>query len=158
MWWGNLHNILRLGGLAVVFASGPACAADKARISNLSDVAFGTIGNLGADQTRTQNVCAYSQSGIYSVTAAGDGLGNSFTLSAGTRTLPYEVQWAGSAGQSSGNGLSANVQSGNYSSSGNNQCSGGLTASLIIVVRAAQLQTATAGTYSGTLTLVLAPM
>jgi hypothetical protein len=128
------------------------------RISGLSDVSFGTIGNLGVNQVRTQTVCAHAQVGTYSVTASGSGPGNSFRLSSGTRLLPYEVQWAGSAGQTSGTALTANLPSVGFPSDGNHQCNRGPTASLIIILRATNLQSATAGDYGGTLTLLLAPM
>ncbi|WP_150531646.1 hypothetical protein, partial [Staphylococcus aureus] len=82
-------------------------SAQNVQITQLSDVSFGTITNMGVEQVRSQSVCAYSGllGGRYSLTAAGSGAGGAFTLSNGASVLPYEVQWNTSAGQSSGTNL-----------------------------------------------------
>jgi hypothetical protein len=141
----------------------PASAqSNNVRITQLSDVAFGSIANLGADSVRTQNVCvfAHTASSGYRVTASGSAPGGAFALSSGASLLDYEVQWNSSAGQSSGLTLSANVSlTGQISTATHQVCNNGpsSSASLIIVLRSAALTNARAGSYSGTLTLLIGP-
>lgn len=136
--------------------------AQQVRISRLTDVAFGTISNFLIDQTRTQNVCAHSTSPTrgYSVTARGNGTAFAFTLASGSNRLAYEVQWAGSTGQTTGTNLVANVAQTGFTGRGNNStCGNGTrTASLITILRSTAISAATTGNYTGTLTLILAPI
>jgi hypothetical protein len=157
---GRGRLIVRLLALlAAVAALCPApAAAQRARIQNLSDVNFGTLTNLTVDASRNQDICVFSQINGYNVRASGDGTGGAFTLNSGGNALAYEVQWNSSAGQTSGTMLTANTTLSGLTSTANNQgCNQGLTASLIVVLRSGALSSATAGTYSGTLTLVVAP-
>ncbi len=145
----------------LMVAAAPAAAA-KARITGLTDVAFGTIANLSVDAIRSQNVCVYSTSSTsgYNVTASGSGPGGAFQLSSGTQSLPFEVQWSSSTGQSSGTQLAPNVPlTGQVSSAAQQTCNSGPTASasLVVLLRSSSLSSATAGTYNGTLTLVVGP-
>ena len=142
----------------LAFAASTTAAADKVKVGDLVDVTFGTINNLSVDNVSAQNICAHSQSDRYSVTATGSGSNNSFALSAGSASLAYEVQWAGMAGQTTGTPMAAGVASGTFTAVSNQNCNGGATASLIIVLRATQLQSATALAYSGTLSILLAPL
>ena len=146
--------------LAALINSSPALA-DKVRITNLSDVDFGTIANLQTDSRRSQNICLYSNgpTGGYSVLATGSGAGSAFRLASGPNSLAYDVEWSNQSGQTSGAALSPNVVLTGQTSSATNQfCSSGpaATASLTIVLRAAQLSQARQGSYSGTLTLLIA--
>lgn len=139
----------------------PARAADKARITGLADVAFGTV-NVGADQSASQNVCAYSDSATnrYSVVASGSGSGGSFALASGGAALPYEVLWAGAANQTGGTALSAGTVASGFTSVATHQfCNTGpsASASLTVVLRTAVLSSARAGAYSGTLQITIAP-
>lgn len=149
-----------LASLAVV---SPASAAnDKARISALTDVAFGTIANLTVDAIQSQNICVYSNSATsgYNVTASGTGSGGNFVLSSGALSLPFEVQWSGTSAQTSGTQLNPNVPlTGQISSATQQSCNSGpaTSASLIVILRSSALSSATAGIYNGTLTLVVGP-
>jgi hypothetical protein len=144
----------------------PAGAADTVRISGLSDVAFGSISNFASDSVLSQSVCLFAKSppgDNYRVTASGSGPGGAFLLSSGTATLPFEVQWSSTPGQSSGSQLLPNQPlTGQRSTSGSasaDDCSKGpaTTASLVVILRSAALASASSGTYSGTLTLLVAP-
>lgn len=147
--------------LALLLAPALASAAsNKVRITNLGDVAFGAIGNLGTDAVRSQSVCLYADTNTnsYNITATGTGPAGAFELSSGVASMPYEVQWSSASGQSTGSQLAPNVPLAGQLSSGTQQtCSNGpaTTASLILVLRSAALSSAAAGTYSGTLTLVV---
>ena len=138
-----------------------ATVPGRVQISGLTDVAFGSV-DPAAAAASAQDVCVWSNTSGkgYSVTASGNGTGNAFTLSDGTNSLPYSVEWAGSSGQTSGTALSSGAALAGLSSTATNPtCSAGpaATASLIVKMTAANLQAAVASAYTGTLTLVVAP-
>lgn len=146
--------------LAMPLAAGPARAQlAQAQISGLSDIALGTIGTAPSDITRIQTVCAYSSGllGQYHVTATGGGPG--FVLkSAAGGALPYEVQWNQAANATSGTALTSGVAlTGQTTQTLFSNCALNSSGTLIVVARAAALGAASAGDYSGTLTLLLAP-
>lgn len=153
------------GVFLALLGQSPARAADQVRISRLSDVAFGTVVNLNADSILSQSLCLYSKSppgNYYSITATGSGAGGAFVLASGADSLPYEVQWSDSPGQSVGAQMQANQPlTGQQTTAGGKSsdiCAASpLTASLIVVLRSTALAAATSGTYSGTLTLFVAP-
>lgn len=147
--------------LAGLFPSS-GTAAPNVQITGLSDVSFGILANLNADLNSAQSVCVFSNTKTngYNVMASGTGTGGAFTLASGSRALAYEVQWSGSAGQTSGVQLSPNAALTGLTSTATQQtCNKGpaTTASFIVLVRSANLSTATAGTYTGTLTLTISP-
>lgn len=158
-----LKLAVTVAGLAAFLAPAPLAAqSNNVRITQLSDVAFGSIANLGVDSTRAQNVCVFAHTAIggYRVTATGSAPGGAFALSSGSNALAYEVQWSSSSGQSSGAMLSPNVTlSGQVSAATHQACNNGpaTTASLILVLRSTALSGAMAGSYSGTLTLLIGP-
>jgi hypothetical protein len=148
--------------LPALIAAPTFAASNKVRITNLSDVSFGTIANLSLDAVVSQSVCLYADTNTngYNVTASGTGAAGAFALSSGTASLPYDVEWSNSAGKTSGTQLTANVPlTGQVSAATHQSCSNGpaSSASLILVLRSAALSSASAGTYSGTLTLLVGP-
>ena len=157
----------RLRALGIAFAALLAPQASLAqsnnvRITQLSDVAFGSLVNLGVDAVRTQNICvfAHTATGGYRVTATGSAPGGAFALSSGTSLLAYDVQWSPSAGQSAGTQLSPNIPLTGLTSAASQQtCNNGpaTTASLILLLRSVEMSSASAGSYSGTLTLLVGP-
>lgn len=158
------HSMPAIACLAVfldlVIVSPPA-SAQKVRITNLSDVDFGLITNLQSESRRSQNICVFSSSAgnAYSVAASGSGPGGSFALASGASALAYDVEWSQQSGQTSGVSLSANgVLTGQTSAAAHQFCNSGptTTASLIIVLRSAELSQAREGNYSGSLTLLIA--
>lgn len=153
--------MIRLGLLLSVIMMPAPAAADKVRITNISDVNFGLVTNLQSDARQSQNICLFSQSiaGAYSISAAGSGAGSSFELSNGSESLSYEVEWSGQSGQTSGTQLTPNVALTGQTSAATHQfCNSGpaASASLSIVLRSSQLSQAREGNYSGSLTLVVA--
>lgn len=146
--------------VAVLAAAWPSTVSAKVRLSGLTDVNFGAVSNLETDVVQAQNVCLYSQSNRYSIRADGSGTGGDFTLTGGNGNLAYEVRWNSQAGQTNGTALSPGTSLGGLTTNAFNQhCSGsGLatTASLILVLPATALSTAVQGSYSGTLTLLVA--
>lgn len=128
----------------------------------MSDVAFGTIANLSADAINSQSICVYSSSAGsgYNVTASGSGPSGAFQLLSGAQILPFEVQWSATSGQTSGIQLNPNVPlTGQASIASQQTCNSGpaSSASLVVILRSSALTSASAGTYSGTLTLLVGP-
>lgn len=158
-------SIKWLGAFALLAAAMETPAHADARITDLADVAFGTI-SATSDQSISQNVCAFSRTGGffggagYSVRATGSGSGGAFTLASGAASLAYEVQWADSPNQTSGVSLTAGALSSGFANSAFFQtCSFQTqgTASLTVVIRGSQLARATAGNYNGTLQITIVP-
>lgn len=133
----------------------------RARITKLTDIAFGTVDPLIAASS-SENVCVWSNTSGqgYSITATGSGSGSAFTLTDGSNTLNYSVEWAGTSGAPSGTALTAGTALGGLTTTAvNPTCSTGpaTTATLFVKMTAANLQAAVANAYTGTLTLVVAP-
>lgn len=139
-----------------------ASVPNRARISGLSDVAF-TSQDPNTAASSAQNVCVWSNTATkgYTVTATGSGAANAFTLANAALTVPYSVQWNASSGQTSGTALVTGTASAGLVSTATQQtCASGpaTTSSLVVGIGTADLggmQSAT--TYTGTLTLVVAP-
>lgn len=160
--FGRLSAITVALSILSIAAQPALAASNKVRIGNLNDVSFGTIANLEVDAVASQSVCLYADTATngYSITASGTGPAGAFALSSGTATLPYDVQWSSSAAQSAGTQLTANVPlTGQVSAATQQTCNTGpaTSASLIVVLRSAALSSAAAGTYNGTLTLLVGP-
>lgn len=136
---------------------------NRVQISGLSDVAF-TNQDPSVAASNAQNVCVWSNTATkgYNITATGDGAASAFTLTNGSTTLAYGVEWAGSSGQSTGTSLATSSAATGFTSTATNpSCSAGpaTTASLIVKFSTAQMQSAvgSASAYTGILTLVVAP-
>ena len=136
--------------------------SNNVRITKLSDVSFGLIADLGSHAVRSQDVCLFAQTATrgYNIRGVGSGPGGSYDLTSGSTFLPYEVQWSSVAGRTTGSDLPANgVLTGQISSATQQECKNGpsTSASLIVILSSDALSSATAGSYSGTLTLVVGP-
>jgi hypothetical protein len=150
--------------IPALLALAPPCGAGPAvadvRITGLHDVVLASL-TVVDDAAEAQNVCVWSGSGGYAVSADGPGSGSAFSLSGGTALPPlaFHVEWSQSAGQNSGAELRPGSHLAGLSSGATEpSCSSGpsSTASLIIRIRAADLRKATSGIlYSGTLTLII---
>lgn len=151
------------GAASLLLSTAPLeAASNKVRISSLSDVAFGTLANLNIDAIQSQSICVYADTNTngYNVTGIGTGPGGAFQLSSGAASMPFDVLWNSSPSQSSGTQLTPNVPlTGQVSGATHQTCSNGpsTSASLVVALRSAALTSATAGTYSGTLTLIIGP-
>ena len=139
-----------------------ASVPNRIQLSGLTDVSF-TNQDPSVAASNAQNVCVWSNTSTkgYNVTATGSGTGSAFTLSNGAATVPYGVEWAGSSGQSSGTALTTgSAFTGLTSTATNPTCSAGpsSSASLVVKITSANLQSMQAATtYTGTLTLLVAP-
>ncbi len=141
----------------------------QAQITDISDMTLAnwTVGSGAV--TLYSNVCIYSSTGNYQITATGSGLAGIFTISSGVlAVIPYSVTWnAGGAGSlaSSGTALTPLIQSAAFANAntGSATCSGGGsandTARVVVGISSAAMTAATSSNtpYTGTLTLVVAP-
>jgi spore coat protein U-like protein len=152
---------LLLAGAGAAALSAPAAAQEKfVKIGNLTDFNFGLVTNLSADRSLASSICVYSAKATpgYNVRASGSGAGAAFTLAGPGSTLGYEVQWSARPGQATGTRLTPNVVlSGLVTTAGQVNCNSGppTSASLIVLLRAASLQAALSGSYTGTLTVIV---
>jgi hypothetical protein len=148
--------------LSIGCASSATAASNNVRITQLSDVAFGQITDASADASNSQSLCVYSNSGTdgYNVRAIGSGSGGAFTLASGGSSLAYDVQWSSASAQPVGTALRPNVAlTGQVSQARQQTCNSGpsSSASLIVIIRSSAIASAEAGSYSGSLTLVIGP-
>lgn len=148
--WG----VIAAGFLAVTM---PA-EAQLVQISGLADVDFSALPTTGADQIKSQSVCAFSGvlGGRYTITATGSGAGGAFTLANGGATMAYEVQWSGSSGQTSGTNLTSGSALSGQTMLLSCPILNSTDASLILLIRGTTIVSARAGSYNGTLTIILA--
>jgi hypothetical protein len=151
-----------LGSTSTGSVSVSVSVPNRVQLSGLTDVAF-----LNQDPSvaasNAQKVCVWSNTSTrgYNIDATGSGAAGAFTLGSGALTVPYTVEWSSSSGASSGTPLtSGTALTGLTSTATNASCSAGpaSSASLIVGISTANLQTMQASTtYTGTLTLVVAP-
>ena len=139
-----------------------ASVPSRARITGLTDVSF-LNQDPGTAASDAQDVCVWSNTATkgYTVTATGDGGANAFTLTNGSGTVAYSVEWNASSGQTSGTALTTGVASAGLVSTATHQtCTSGpsSSASLIVGIDTTELGTMDAGSnYTGVLTLVVTP-
>jgi hypothetical protein len=145
-------------GSVLITASVP----NRARITGLTDVTFASQ-DPNTAASGAQSVCVWSNTATkaYTITASGSGASSAFTLSNGTDSAAYTVEWAGSSGQTSGTALSTGTASSSFTSGAANQtCSSNASpsASLLVKMNTTVLGGMTAGgDYTGTLTLLVTP-
>ena len=160
-WRKFLNNALAVSA-AIFFAHvDPYNAFAEVRISNLRDFTLGSWSGSG-DLYDNDDICIYNSGGTgYRITATGSGSGQAFTLSTTGGAVEYEVRFKDQAG--SGGSyvqLTSGTQVSSFSgASSSSDCNSGvdLNANIKITVTATALGSAVPGSYSGTLTIVLAP-
>lgn len=172
---GKAAKGLVAGGIAAVLASGAVAATDglvgftstgtlditiqvddEVRISALQDIDLGTF--AGVDASGSSTACIYRNTApTYQITGTGSGAANAFTLTNGIDTVDYSVSYTTSgAAQSLTSGVALTGQTGADQTS--TTCGGtGNNGTVGVTVAAADAAALPAGTYNGTLTLVVAP-
>ena len=129
------------------------------RVSAVDDLDLGSWSGSG-DLTQADNVCVWTTTGGYNITATGDGgTGSDFALNNGTQDLAYSVKWGDSAGAATDGLTSGSPLGGQVSGANSTDCNSGtsLTATVEVEILGADLSSADSGTYTGVLTLVIAP-
>jgi hypothetical protein len=157
------NNILRRAGVSLILAlaTSPTISSAQSAIPSTQDIAFGRVPSIYSDLVSVQSICSFGNllPVRYSVMATGSGSGGAFTVTNGTTNIPYEVQWAQVANATSGENLSPLTPLFNQTSGGDLLGLGCLlgvrNATLIVIVRSSALQIATAGSYLGTLNLLV---
>lgn len=151
-----------LGSTSTGSLSISASVPNRIQLTGLTDVAF-TNQDPSTAASNAQNVCVWANTSTkgYNVTATGSGTSGAFTLANGAASVPYSVEWSGSSGAATGSALATGAAlTGLVSAATDPTCSTGAasSASLIVKLSATDLQSMQAATsYTGTLTLVVAP-
>ncbi len=129
------------------------------RISQLDDINLGTWDGVTDPLAGFDDLCVYSSTRAYKLTASGSGAASAFTVSdGGTNTIAYSVTWRDENNVSQA--LTTGVQVSNIPANHNSvTCNGGgnNNARVTVSMTAANLGAAVAGTYTGVLTLTVAP-
>ncbi len=160
--------MFRLLGILILTAvpAVPAYAGMAVQISGISDLSLGSWGIGDPAVSSYIDVCAAATStvpaGGYAITATGS---SGFTLISGSNHIPYTLAWedsgAGALGTNSGTQLSSGVfldgQAAAYTATPTLCLIGGPTARLHIKITQADMTAALAGTYTGTITLMVSP-
>ncbi len=126
------------------------------KISNLDDIDLGTWSGSG-DLVGSDENCVWSTTRGYNLTASGSGAGNAFTITDGANDIAYSVAWddTDSTDQAVTVGTALSAQVTNAVSV--NCAARGDTANVAVTISEADMAAAPAGTYNGTLTLIVAP-
>ena len=123
-------------------------------ITGLADV---TLAESGGDYVASDNVCVYSSGASYNVLMTSATGGNTFQLTSGSDTLDYAVTWADenavATAITGGSALASQLSTADATCSG----SGGTNTTFAVTVTGADYTAANAGTYTDTLTMVIAP-
>lgn len=155
----RLACLLRRNGLlvaigSIVFAATAVPARADVQITGFSNMSFGSWGGTG-DMVLTNDLCVYnSVDANYRITASGSG--GSFQLVSGGNSIPYAVEFKKSGGSYSAltHGSSAAFNGANTASV---NCGGSTNSTLRVTVTQAALDTAHAGSYGATLTVLVEP-
>jgi hypothetical protein len=122
----------------------------------LLSTTYGTSGDLDAND----DVCVWTNDtgDEYKVTATGSGTASAFTITDGTETIAYSVYWNDETGITGRTTLTTNVQTTAAQTGATNTypCTVN-NANLSVNIAQNAILSAQAGTYTGTLTVVLAP-
>jgi hypothetical protein len=152
-WWPAWSTCI----VAVLWA---APLAAQVQISGLSDLAFGTWNGASDVEGEVDHCVLGNQGGRFSIEATGDGPGDSFALTNGPVSLPYQVAYDDGSGWSQLNsGTPLSGQRGSQNTNQFRRCLDGSQPRERVRVRvlAQDLSGAIGGGYSGTLTLLVAP-
>lgn len=146
-----------LGSTSTGTSSLSATVTDLVQITDVADITL-TAATAADPLAGNDSVCVYSNASgnLYEVTASSANGSGSFELSDGSNTMVYTVNWTDSA--SSQVALTEGAQtSSNLAGSASTSCADTKTSSVALSVPAATWTTSPAGTYTDTLTLVVAP-
>ena len=153
--------IIALSATAISTHADAACLPAElcARISNLVDKPLGTFFGTG-DKTDFNSLCPYVQNddeSNYVITVTGDGGANEFITSNGTTDLPITVEYEETA-QPYATLVEATPTTFANPETVDETCGGaGGAGKVQVTIAEADMQAATAGTYTGTIQIVISP-
>lgn len=158
-----------LGATSTGTASLSITKSVQAQISDIQDMTLSNWSIGGGAVSLSSNICVYSSTGNYKVTATGSGSSNAFTVASGANTIPYTVTWdfggVGSLGTGSTASLTSGTQSAGYTTASTTSalCNGGGasndTARVTVGITSANMTSAPSSStpYTGTLTMMVTP-
>ncbi len=125
-------------------------------VSNLGDINLGTYSGAG-NLTGTDTFCVYRNgAGNYNITMNGSGAADAYLLNdGGTNNLAYTVSFTNGSANAMTTLTPLAAQTGANTTSTN--CGGTDNVSVGVTVANAALAAAPAGTYTGSLTIIVAP-
>jgi hypothetical protein len=137
--------------------------AQTVRITDLVDFNGGTWAGESGQINLEDNICIYSSTGSYTITASGSGAANRFRVENGGEFLNYTVRWNDEPSTTTGQiQLTKTVTSATQTTTEtvSDDCSAGASPTAYIQVRFGngQLRGNIPGTYTGTLTLLVSPI
>ncbi len=128
------------------------------QISDMDPVNLGTFDGV-SNLIGVDGLCVYRNqaAGAYTIEGTGDGAGNAFEIASAGDVLPYQVEYDDGTGFVT---LTAGAPPANHINADTTapDCGGGTTADLRVTVLATDMVSAPPGTYTGTLTLTVAPI
>lgn len=130
------------------------------KISGLTDVPLGTWGGTG-DLTSNYELCVFVQNdndSVYRIRGTGTGAGNAYIVSSGANDISVSIGW-NQDGEASYFDLFANslLSISNPNTADENCTVGGDSAQVKITIDEANMEYATAGTYTGTINIYTSP-
>ena len=137
------------------------------RITGVDDIDFGTQDFMNADAEQGDDVCVYSTTGDYTITASSaNGASGAFTMNTGAGdTLDYSVDWSTTTGTPNDVSLTSGTKSPLLAGAGSQDvttdfnCGGtGVNARFDVTIDDAAFNAAATGSYQDTLTLLVAPL
>jgi hypothetical protein len=148
-----------LGTTSTATSNLSVTTTEMVQITNVADYTLNPyVPAAGID--RTDAVCVYSNDSTtpagYTVTATGNGTANAFTITDGSHTIAYTVKWNGAGTGAGTDSLTTGVASSVYTGTNTYPCAAD-NASYRIQMTNSNILSVPAGTYTGTLTLQIAP-
>ncbi|MFK7860423.1 MAG: hypothetical protein AB8B64_16510 [Granulosicoccus sp.] len=125
---------------------------NSVRISGLDDINLGTRASLTTSEQYTENICVYSSTGAYAVTATSANGAFELRSENGPDTILYRLQWVSGNAQDLVPAVSVGGFIGDVSDI---DCAGSQNASIRIIVSKTSFNSADPGIYSDTLVLLV---
>lgn len=134
------------------------------RISNIADINLGTYDGVAATMSYNESYCVYTNTGDYTITPSSTpgSSPTSYALTAGSNQIEYSLRISDTANAATGpplaNGETSGVLTASQTMPFSLTCDDAYNASVYIEISGSELQSKPSGTYSGTLTLQVAPI
>lgn len=139
------------GGNAAINAQVPSLVL----ISSLDDVDLGVWDGQSAMAGADPN-CVWSTTGGYNITGIGSGTNGAFTITNGNDELTYTATWEDSSNKKAKKLKVNKALTGRLTDADTQDCNGTTNATIAIDINKGRLNSANAGLYTGTLTLIVA--
>lgn len=150
------------GNTSVGSAQVSSSVPNKIRISGLTDLNLGEWSGIGGQTGTIPDICVWSSTRGYNLTATGSLAGGEFGLvndTDATYEVPFSVTWDDGDGDAVDSLTAGSNVAGLSANSKTNGCNNpdDVTASLGVTITEANLEAVIAGNYAGTINLTVAP-